>query len=110
MSAENVILSDKEHEMTDDEKLGLIQKRFPEIISRLNKEKETDYGNVTPREKLFFKDVFETLSRTDKKLFLELYQNITTASGQMVAKSRAMEENFDLKKTSCRRVSGDDWG
>lgn len=44
--------------MTDDEKLALIQKRFPEIVSRLNKEKETDYGNVTPREKLFFKDVF----------------------------------------------------
>lgn len=84
--------------MTDDEKLALIQKRFPEIVSRLNKEKETDYGNVTPREKLFFKDVFETLSRTDKKLFLELYQNIATASEQMVAKSRAMENGFGLKK------------
>lgn len=39
--------------MTDEEKLNLIKQRFPEIISRINREKDTNYENITPREKTF---------------------------------------------------------
>lgn len=40
--------------MTDEEKLNLIKQRFPEIISRINREKDTNYENITPPRKNFF--------------------------------------------------------
>ena len=66
--------------MTDEEKLNLIKQRFPEIISRINREKDTNYENITPREKLFFADVFELVLKKDKALFTELWKNMSTCS------------------------------
>lgn len=45
--------------MTEDEKMIKIRERFPEIVARVNFEKNTDYQNISNREKLFFAEIFE---------------------------------------------------
>ena len=84
--------------MTDEEKLNLIKQRFPEIISRINREKDTNYENITPREKLFFADVFELVFKKDKALFAELWKNMSTCSEQNIARNKEIEKTFNLKQ------------
>lgn len=83
--------------MEENRRLELIRDKFPEIVARLNVEKNSNYENMSSQEKIFFKDIFETLQKADSKLFMELFQTITTCSEKSIQENKMMEQNFDLK-------------
>ncbi len=84
--------------MGENRKLELIRDKFPEITARLNVEKDSNYENMSSQEKALFKDMFETLQKADPKLFMSLFQTITTCSEKSVQDNKIMEQNFDLKE------------
>ena len=84
--------------MGDKRKAELIRGKFADIIARLEIEKNSNYENMSSQEKAFFKDVFETLQKSDPKLFLQLFQTITTCSEKSVNDNKIIEQHFDLKE------------
>ncbi len=84
--------------MTEDEKMIKIRERFPEIVARVNFEKNTDYQNISNREKLFFADIFEFVQQHDKLLFKELFTAMTMPTDDIVKQSKKIEQGFNLKE------------
>lgn len=74
--------------MTEDEKMIKIRERFPEIVARVNFEKNTDYQNISNREKLFFAEIFEFVQQHDKSLFKELFTAMITPTDDIVKQSK----------------------
>ncbi len=84
--------------MTEDEKMIKIRERFPEIVARVNFEKNTDYQNISNREKLFFAEIFEFVQQHDKSLFKELFTAMITPTDDIVKQSKKIEQGFNLKE------------
>ena len=84
--------------MTEDEKMIKIRERFPEIVARVNLEKNSDYQNISDRDKSFFAKIFEFLQQHDESLFKELFTAMSVPTDDIVKKSKEMEQGFNLKE------------
>lgn len=84
--------------MTEDEKMAKIRERFPEIVARINSEKNSNYQNISNREKLFFAEIFEFVQQHDKFLFKELFVAMSMPTDDIIKQSKEMEHGFNLKE------------